>query len=207
MHRLACGLLVVCAWTAVARAQAQNYEPIRVDSGLTGTYVGGSGRGGFGAVVEPKFLVHDQIAVGARLEAAVMFGGNIGSDGDTKMDMGAAAAVLAKGEYYFTTSNVRPFVGLCLGMFDLASQSIAAGPMTASIDQKAGRYFGVTPQVGIDLGRLRLAAAYNAILGADIEVHQMVGNTMQTASFSQNYLTFEMSFRFGGQRRPAAGGL
>jgi hypothetical protein len=40
--------------------------------------------------------------------------------------------------------------------------------MTAGIDQKAGRYFGIAPQIGVDLGRLRLAATYNMILGADI---------------------------------------
>lgn len=201
MHRLGLASLVVCAWTAVAYAQD---DPIRLDTGITGTYVGASGRGGFGAVFEPKLLVHDQIAIGARLEAAVMFGGSIGEAGDTKMDLGAAAAVLAKGEYYATTGSVRPFVGFGLGMYDLASQSISTGPMTASVDQKAGRYFGVAPEVGIDLGRLRLAATYNMILGADIEVHQMIGNAMQTASYSQSYFTFELGFSFGARRKSAA---
>lgn len=208
MHRYLGGFIALAALLAgahVAAAQAANYNPIRVDSGLSGTYVSASGRGGFGAVVEPKFSIHDQVSVGFRLEAAVMFGGSFGNDGSTKMELGAAAAVLAKGEYLLTTSGVRPFVGLGLGMFDIASQSVAAGPMTAAIDQRAGRYFGVAPQLGIDLGRLRLAATYNAILGADIEVRQTIGGVDQSASYSQNYLTFEMSFRFGGGRivRPA----
>ncbi len=159
-----------------------------------------SGRGGFGAVVEPKYAVHDQISVGLRLEGAVMFGGSIGNDGSTSMDMGAAASVMAKGEYLFTTTSVRPFVGLGLGMIDIASQSISTSQSNASIDQKAGRYFALAPQIGVDLGRLRLAATYNAIIGADIEVHQMVGGMDQKASFSQNYLTFELGFRFGGGR-------
>lgn len=208
MHRYLGGFLALAALLAgahVAAAQAANYNPIRVDSGLSGTYVSASGRGGFGAVVEPKFSIHDQVSVGFRFEAAVMFGGSFGSDGSTKMELGAAAAVLAKGEYLLTTGTIRPFVGLGLGMIDIASQSVAAGPMTAAIDQRAGRYFGVAPQLGIDLGRMRLAATYNAILGADIEVHQTIGGVDQSASYSQNYLTFEMSFRFGGGRivRPA----
>jgi hypothetical protein len=208
MHRYLGGIITFAALIAgahAARAQSANYNPIRVDSGLSGTYVSASGRGGFGAVVEPKYSIHDQLSIGFRLEAAVMFGGSFGSDGSTKMELGAAAAVLAKGEYMLTSSGVRPFVGLGLGMFDIASQSIAAGPMTAAIDQKAGRYFGVAPQLGLDLGRLRLAATYNAILGADVEVHQMIGNIDQKSSYSQNYLTFEMSVRFGGGRiaRPA----
>jgi len=199
MHRILIGIVVVGV-SSVAHAQAENYNPIRVDSALSGTYVSASGRGGFGAVVEPKFAVHDQVSVGLRLEGAVMFGGNIGSDGSTSMDMGAAASMMAKGEYLFTTTDVRPFVGLGLGMIDIASQSISTTPMNASIDQKAGRYFALAPQIGIDLGRLRLAATYNVIMGADIEVHQMIGGVDQKASFSQNYLTFELGIRFGGGR-------
>jgi len=184
-----------------AHAQAEHYEPIRVDSGLSGSYVSASGRGGFGALLEAKFLAHDNIGVGLRLEGEVMFGGNVSNDGSVQMDLGAVGAMLAKGEYYIGTGPVRPFVGLSLGIYDVASQSISAGPNTTGIDQKAGRYFGVGPQLGIDLGRLRLAATFNAILGADIEVRQMIGNVEQKDTFSQNYLTFEMSVRFGGGRK------
>jgi hypothetical protein len=201
--------LVIAAFAAAtsfvgitsARAQAEHYDPIRVDSGLTGTYVPSYGRGGFGAMVEPKFMVHDHIAVGLRIEAAVMFGGSFNDTGDTKIDVGAVGALMAKGEYLFGNGGVRPFVALGLGVFDIASQSVSAGSSTASIDQKAGEYFGIAPQAGIDLGRVRFAVTYDAILGANVEVHQTVGGAMQSSSYSQSYLGFEMSFRFGGGRR------
>lgn len=196
------GIIVTSlAATSQAWAQAEHYQPLLVDSGLAGTYESSSGRGGFGAVVEPKFLITDNIAVGLHFEGAVMLGGNIGSDGSTKMDVGAVAATLLKGEYLVGTGTARPFVGLGLGLFDIASQSVTAGPMTAGVDQAAGRYFGIAPQIGVDLGRLRLAATYNAMIGADIEVHQTVGGAMQTASYSQNYLMFELGFRVGGARK------
>ena len=182
-------------------AQAENYEPLRFDSGLTGSYVSASGRGGFGALAELKFMVHDNIAVGARAEGEVMFGGNIGAEGDVQMDIAAVSAGFAKAEYYLGTGSVRPMVGFGLGVFNIGSQSISAGQMTAGVDQKAGRYFGVAPQIGIDLGRVRFAATYNAILGASIEVRQTVGTVEQTESFSQNYFAFEMSVRFGGGRK------
>ena len=185
-------------------AHADDSDPLHVDTGLIGTYVSSNGRGGFGAVFEPKLLIDDHVAVGGRLEAAVMFGGAIGSAGDTQMDVGALGALLAKGEYLFGDAEVRPFVGLGVGVFDIASQSIATTQSTASIDQKAGRYFGVAPQLGIDLGRVRIAVTYDAILGADIEVHQTVGGTTQSTSYSQSYLGGELSFRFGGDVRPAA---
>lgn len=191
----------VIAGTTSAHAQAENYQPLRFDSGLAGSYVSASGRGGFGALLEAKFMAHDNVAVGLRFEGQAMFGGSVGNDGSVQIDLGAVAAMLAKGEYYVGKGSVRPFVGLSLGVYDIASQSISAGPNTAGVDQKAGRYFGIAPQVGLDLGRLRLAATFNAMLGADIEVTQMVGNAEQKASFSQNYLTFEMSIRFGGGRK------
>jgi outer membrane protein X len=194
-------LPLVAALAGTASAQAAHYDPIRVDTGLIGTYVMSNSRGGFGAVVEPKFNLHDNIAVGLRIEGAVMFGGDFGQDGDVKVDMGAVAVALAKGEYLLGQGGVRPFVGFGVGMYDIVSQSVEAGPMTTGVDQKAGRYFGISPQLGVDLGRLRLAATYNTILGADIEVRQMVGGVEQTSSFSQNYFTFELSFRFGGRRR------
>ena len=71
--------LLICGSAGAAYAQAEHYEPIRVDGGLSGTYTSASGRGGFGAVVEPKFLIHDHVGVGARFEGAVQFGGTVGS--------------------------------------------------------------------------------------------------------------------------------
>jgi hypothetical protein len=198
--------VIACLLGAVgtARAQSANYEPLRIDTGFTGSYVGASGRGGFGGMGELKVLVHDNIAVGARFEGQLMFGGTVGND-DVQMDVAAAVAALAKGEYLFGDGPVRPFAGLGMGVYSIASQSVASGPNTAGVSQVGGRYFGIAPEVGIDLGRMRLAATYHAILGADIEVRQMVGTVEETATFSQNYWSFEMSFRIGGGRkRPPA---
>ena len=191
--------------TTDAHAQAERYQLFRVDAGISGSYASAFGRGGFGAVAEPKFMVHDNVAVGARLEGEVMFGGNIDTGGDdVSMEMAAVAAALLKGEYLYGYGTVRPFGALSLGMYDIGSQSVGAGGGNASVNQKAGRYFGVAPQLGVDLGRVRLAATYNRILGADVEVTQTVGDVQQTASFSQSYFTFELSFRFGGARKTIA---
>lgn len=67
--------------------------------------------------------------------------------------------------------------------------------------QNAGSYFGVAPQVGLELGGFRLSATYNRILGADVEVRQQVGGEVETKKYSQNYFTVELGFRIGGRRR------
>lgn len=67
--------------------------------------------------------------------------------------------------------------------------------------QNAGSYFGVAPQVGLELGGFRLSATYNRILGADVEVRQQVGGEVETKKYSQDYFTVELGFRIGGRRR------
>jgi len=62
-----------------------------------------------------------------------------------------------------------------------------------------GSFFGVAPEVGVDLGRLRLAVTYNAILGTSVEHRQTTGGIEHREAFSPSYLSLEASFRFGGQ--------
>jgi outer membrane protein W len=196
-HALVVSLSLV---STQAFAESETYQPIRVDAGFTASRAGITDRNGGGMVVEIKAMAHDQIAIGGRVEIAVMFGGQIG-DENTDVDAAMAASALVKGEYFIGREHIRPFVGLGLGAYTIGGQSISTGPDGAGIDQRAGRYFGVAPQIGVDLGRLRLAATYNAILGAQLEVRQMVGNAEQVETFSQNYLSLEMSFQFGGGRK------
>ena len=70
------------------------------------------------------------------------------------------------------------------------------------IEHATGRYIGVAPQVGVDVGPVRLAATYNAILGAQIEVQRVIDNLPHVEKLSQNYLSLELSFRFTGGLKP-----
>jgi hypothetical protein len=194
--------LFVAAVTADAAAEAEHYEHIRVDVGVTGTTVAVSDRNTSGFVAEIKVNAHDNIAVGGRVEIAVMFGGDV--DGE-ELPFGLAASALAKGEYLLGTHAVRPFVGLGVGMYSMGSHTIVSDENGDSgITTTTGRYFGVAPQMGVDLGRVRLAATYNAILGTSVEHRRMSGGVEYRESFSPDYMTFELSFRFGGGRKGPA---
>ena len=195
MRRAVLALLLV--HTADAFADGEHDDPIRIVAGLTGSSVAVSDRDGAGMVVEIMTMVRDNIAVGGRVEVAVMFGGHVGQD-QLAMDVAMAACGLLKSEVFLSDTTVRPFVGFGVGGYTIGSQTIASGPTTAAIQQQTGRYFGVAPQLGVDFGRLRLAVTYNAILGASLEVHQTVGTVQQTTTVSQNYVSLELSFRFGG---------
>jgi hypothetical protein len=102
-------------------------------------------------------------------------------------------------------TSFRPFLGFGAGVFNMGGQNVSAGQGGGSISQAAGRYFGVAPQIGIELGRARLALGYNAILGADIEVKQQVSAGTApppAAEVSRNFVHFELGVRFGGGRKP-----
>lgn len=204
--RLLCAALVAASTPLLAHADSSKYEQIRVDGGLTGSWVGVHGRNGSGMVVEIKAMVTDLLAIGGRVEVAVQYGGDVGPDGDrTGLDVSMAACGLAKVEYFLVDGPVRPFVAFGAGGYTIGSQSIMDSQSGTSIHQQTGRYFGVAPQVGVDLGPVRVAATYNAILGASLEVHHMVGTgTEHVEHVSQNYLSLELSFRFAGGRKPAA---
>ncbi|MCA9678278.1 MAG: hypothetical protein H6709_01880 [Kofleriaceae bacterium] len=187
---------------ATPGAAASDDPPIRVDVGLTGSIVGVSDRNGTGFVAEIKAGVADHVAVGGRVELAVMFGGQVG---DEDLPFGMAAAGLVKGEYLVGGGGVRPFAGLGAGVYAIAAYTIVSDPAGASgVSTTTGRYFGVAPQLGVDLGRVRVAATYNAIVGTSVEYQQTSGGVTHRETFSQRYLSLELSFRFGGTPAPAA---
>jgi outer membrane protein X len=204
VRSLCLSLLAIAAGSTDALAEAKHYENVRVDAGLTGSTVSISGRNGTGMAVEIKGMAHDNIAIGGRVEMAVMFGGVVGED-EAPLDVSMAASGLLKAEYLFGRSTVRPFLGLGAGGYTIGSQTIDPGPNRDGIRSSTGRYFGVAPQVGVDIGPVRVAATYNAILGAYLELHQTVGSVEETSRLSQNYLSLEVSFQFaGGRKQPAA---
>ena len=131
-----------------------------------------------------------------------MFGGHVD---DEELPFGLAAAGLLKAEYLLGTGMVRPFAGLGAGVYSMGSHTIVSDPNgNSGISTTSGRYFGVAPEVGIDLGRVRFAATYNAILGSSVEYRQTSGGVEHREAFSQNYLSLELSFRFGGGRKRAS---
>jgi hypothetical protein len=186
-----------------ARA-ADNYDTFRFDLGFVAPYGYGLETYGFGVALEPKFYLSDRFTLGPRLEAAGQTGSNLSGSGmneSVSSSATASVAFLAKSEYFLTNSNVRPFVGFGAGFYFIGAENVSAVGNMAGISQEAGRFFGIAPQVGIDLWRVRLSVIWEVLLGADIEVRQQVGTLTQSAAFSRNYLTFEFAIRFGGERK------
>jgi outer membrane protein X len=186
-----------------ALATSENYQPIRVDTGIAFLYGPADvAEYGIGGYVEPKFNVTDRLAVGLRFGGAALFPESI-SVGSENMSMGARAisTVMAKADFFLTTSSVRPFVGFGAGLFRIGAMEQSAG--SGGVVQKAEVFdgFGIAPQVGVNFGGFRLAATYNLITGGDrIVVTQAVGGVPEEKSMPTTYFGLELGGTIGGAR-------
>ncbi len=201
-------LAALLAAAAPARAQSRNYQPIRVDLTVYGGYASATANSfGFGAAIEPKYNATDNLAVGFRLEGAgfVTQDVNVGPSGSSSVSQGARAATayLVKGDWYFTTTPARPFVGLGLGLYKIGAgtQSMSSG---GTVVQSAAAFkgFGFCPQVGVNFGGFRLAATYHVVTGGDMVVATQVVGVAQPVEtkLAKNWFAFEIGGTIGGHR-------
>ncbi|MFP2924587.1 hypothetical protein ACLESO_05100 [Pyxidicoccus sp. 3LG] len=201
--------------TSIDTFEVRKQPLVVIHTGLAGLYGPGSRNFGFGAVVEPKWNITDSIAAGLRFDGGIMFGGGIESrlDGGTgvpsssvSFSSSASVATLLKGEYLLGRSGVRPFLGLGAGMYSLAGQSVATSADGAGVNQTAGQFFGLAPQLGIDFGGARLGLTYNHILGGDIVVEQNINAGIEAERIERNYLQLELTFRIKVVSPPRSAG-
>ncbi len=100
-------------------SKAQDLKAFKVDVSLG--YAMPSGKGSKAGVlfaVEPKYAVAKNIAVGLRMEAAVVARGLSSNDNSfSEAEVKAAASYVATGDYYFSNNyNFRPFAGVGGGL-------------------------------------------------------------------------------------------
>lgn len=203
--------LVTLSAAAPALAQATSYQPVRVDLTLYGAHASADTTSwGAGLAVEPKYNVTDQLAVGLRFDAAGFVTQDVRVDAgtsETSVSQGARAVTsfLLKGDYYFTTTYARPFVGLAMGLYRIgaASQQVSSGASVAVVQAaQSFRGFGIAPQLGVNFGGFRLAMTYHAMMGGDIVMAtQAVGSSqVNEVTLSKNFLSIELGGTIGGNR-------
>ena len=115
-----------------------------------------SGSGGNALfAIEPKYAVIDQVSVGLRMEAVVMFDfGFFGEGGATK----ANASYLVTGDYYYSNNKFRPFLGAGAGMYTYASIDSQFGGSIPVASK-----FGFMARGGFEYSHLRVGVEYNFV--------------------------------------------
>jgi outer membrane protein W len=171
-----------------SNAQKATFKPFKFDIavGYASPSGGGGAKGGVLFAFEPKYALNDKIAVGLRMEAALMVRANpYGLEEDEfEGDVKASGSYLATADYYFNANDFRPFAGIGAGLYRTATAAISS-----TIDENdvaTGNKFGFAPRAGFEYKHFRMALEYN-IAG-------------KTGIVNNNYLGVKFGFFIGGGR-------
>lgn len=180
---------------------AQEFKPFKVGLGLGYAMPGGEGAGaGFLVYAEPMYRISDEIAVGLRLETALIARATLNADGTWGSPSASGlGSYTLNGQYYFNNSNFRPFVGAGMGLYNVTSVAVDATGNGGNGDVSASREakFGFYPRVGFDAGHFNMQLEYNLVGGTTVE--GMAGG--EEMKINNSYLAFKIGFSISGGRR------
>ena len=179
---------------------AVHLKPFKVDLSIGYAIPGGEGtKGGIILAVEPKYAVIPNLAVGLRMEGAIVakFSGydEYGNAMNTKVK--AAGSYLATGDYYFTNNYaLRPFAGAGAGIFSIAGIEVNSSSENIS----GGSKFGGMVRAGIEAGHFRIGLEYNLVPKTTFEGYDSNGNYVTGLTSSNNYIGIKIGAFIGGGR-------
>ena len=129
-----------------------------------------------------------------RIEAAVVARiSSYNQNGDpVEADVKAAGSYLLTGDYYFTNKySFRPFAGVGLGSYTIASSN------TAVDEVSSGSKFGGMIRAGIETGHFRLGLEYNLVPSINVSGYNSNG-TPTTLQSKNGYLGIKIGIVIGG---------
>jgi outer membrane protein X len=185
--------------SSIAQSES-DLKPFKVDVSLGYAIPGGSGaKGGVLFAIEPKYAVMSNLAVGLRMEAAVVarFSGYDADGYPNNASVKAAGSYLATGDYYFSDNyKFRPFAGAGAGIFSLASAEINSTQEGVS----AGSKFGGMIRGGIEVSHFRLGLEYNIVPKTTFTGYDSNGEEAKLTS-KNSYIGIKLGVCIGGGPR------
>lgn len=165
--------------------EIQHYKFFKVQADVGFARPSGSGsKSGVLLALEPKVNLTDKLSVGLRMEASAIARGYVDVSGtEISGEAGLGFAVLATGDYYFTTRMVRPFIGAGTGIYNLVSVEARSGN-GGSISIPAVTKLGGMIRAGVEIWHVRAGVHYN-----------FIGKTGQ---INNNYMGITIGLVFGG---------
>jgi outer membrane protein X len=189
----------ILSFSTYAQSESE-LKPFKVDVSLGYAIPGGSGaKGGVLFAVEPKYAVISNLAVGLRMEAAVIarFSGYDAEGNVNEASVKAAGSYLLTGDYYFSDNySFRPFGGVGAGIFSLASAEVTSTQEGVS----AGSKFGGMIRGGFEMKHFRLGIEYNLVPKTDVIGYDSNGEPA-TMKAKNGYLGIKVGFCIGGGPR------
>ncbi len=188
--------ILLLATVAITNAQ-NHFKPFKFDLSLGYAIPGGDGaKGGILFAGEPKYAVIPNLSVGLRFEGAIMARGVADASGEVaEVDVKAAGSYLATGDYYFTSNVVRPFGGIGLGIYSLASASASNSSGSAGVGSK----FGEMVRAGVEISHFRVGLEYNIVPTTNVIGVDSQGNEF-TGKSKNSYMGIKIGAVIGGGR-------
>lgn len=201
-------MLLACTMAALSMsslAQDDDLKPFKVDVSLGYASPGGGkgAKGGFLFAVEPKYAVIPNLAVGLRLETALMAraSGINSATGDTEVEVKAAASYVATGDFYFTNNySFRPFIGAGAGLFGVAAGSTVTTGSNGEAAVGSGSKFGGLFRGGAEMRHFRVGIEYNLIGTSTYNGTDMNGAATKY-EVKNSYLGIKLGVCIGGGPR------
>jgi opacity protein-like surface antigen len=180
---------------------AVNLKPFKVDVSIGYAIPGGEGvKGGIVFAVEPKYAVIPNLAVGLRMEGAIIakFSGYDEDGNAMNTKVKAAGSYLATGDYYFTNNYaLRPFAGAGAGIFSIAGIEVNSSSEKVS----GGSEFGGMVRAGIEAGHFRIGVEYNIVPKTTFEGYDSNGNYVTGLTSDNSYIGIKIGACIGGGRK------
>jgi hypothetical protein len=198
-------LLTLLLLSGILMAHAQSndriFNPLKVDVSLGGAIPQGVGAKGGGLfALEPKYALADQFWIGLRVETAVMVRTFTYSDGSSSTtNVSASGSYVFTGDFYFTTSDFRPFIGVGTGLFRLASVSVDDNYGDNSSIASTYKFGGMV-RAGFEAGHFRLGVEYNLIGNTVLQSYDYNSGNTVNSPFKNSYLGIKAGVVFGGRR-------
>jgi outer membrane protein W len=191
-------VVAIILFAAVA-VNAQEFKKFRVGIGAGYAKPGGEGSGG-GVMwaLEPGYRVTDQILANLRIEGAAVIRGTADAT-SASLEVAGIRSYTLNGQYFFSTNDFRPFVGVGVGMFSLAAAKIEATSSGSAGEAAAAETkFGFYPRLGFDFKHFNITIDYNFIPPTEATVTN--GTTTVDTEFKNSYIGFRIGGYFGGGR-------
>jgi outer membrane protein X len=196
--------IFILSATISSSSQAQDggdLKPFKIDLSMGYAIPGGEGaKGGIIFAVEPKYAVIPNLAIGLRMEGAIIakFSGYDEDGNAMNTKVKAAGSYLATGDYYFTNNfALRPFAGVGAGIFSLAGIELNSSSENIS----GGSKFGGMVRGGVEAGHFRIGLEYNIVPKTTFEGYDSDGNYVTGLTSSNNYIGIKIGAFIGGGRR------
>jgi len=195
-----CLLLCIATVVSLSAISQEDLKPFKFDLSLGYAIPGGKGaKGGVLFAAEPKYAVIPSLAVGLRMEVAVVARGTSNQeDNNSEFEVKASGSYLLTADYYFTDNySFRPFVGGGGGIYTLAAATVSEYDEEVN-SSSAKSKFGGLARAGFESRHFRFGVEYNFVPSTKFEDQYGSENNITTKN---GYLGIKVGICIGGGPR------